>query len=93
MEYNHNTGTLLQRQGFVDIGEEVIRIPFNPWPKDRELKTIGSWFNLGLTDGLSALSMAPFTRMFNWSSQNVDDFVKDVRTEVCNRQIHAYCHL
>lgn len=89
--YNHNTRELLENAGFIDIHEEVIRAPYNSWPNDPHQKEIGRWYNLGLTEGLEALSFAPFTRVNQWDlHQHVKPLVETVRREIRNRKIHAY---
>lgn len=90
MQYNHETGAVLAAQGFVDIREEVIKIPINPWEKDPHQKDVGRWYNLGFTQGLEACSMAPFTRMFGWAREDVIRLTNDVAKEVCSRKIHVY---
>jgi hypothetical protein len=89
--YEHTTRQLLQAAGFIDIQETIIRAPFNSWPNDPHQKEIGRWYNLGLTEGLEALSVAPFTRVNRWDlNVSVKPLVEQVRREVCNRKIHAY---
>ncbi|CAI6339500.1 unnamed protein product [Periconia digitata] len=89
--YEHNTRQLLQAAGFIDIQETIIRAPFNSWPNDPHQKEIGRWYNLGLTEGLEALSFAPFTRVNRWDlNEHVKPLVETVRREVCNRKIHGY---
>ena len=89
--YEHNTRQLLQDAGFIDIQETIIRAPFNSWPNDPHQKEIGRWYNLGLTEGLEALSFAPFTRVNRWNlHEHVKPLVEAVRREICNRKIHAY---
>lgn len=89
--YNLDTRQRLEAAGFVEIQEEVIRAPYNSWPSDPHQKEIGRWYNLALTEGLEALSLAPLTRMNRWG---VDDiirpFLASVKRDICNRKIHAY---
>jgi hypothetical protein len=89
--YQHNTRQLLEAAGFTDIQEQVIMAPYNSWPADPHHKEIGRWYNLGITEGLEALSLAPFTRVFRWdATQHVKPLVAEVRKQICNRKIHAY---
>ena len=89
--YEHRTRQLLQQAGFIDIQETVIRVPYNTWPNDPHQKDIGRWYNLGLTEGLEALTIAPLTRVYQWDlNAHVKPLLDQVRREICNRKIHAY---
>ncbi|KAG9244357.1 S-adenosyl-L-methionine-dependent methyltransferase [Calycina marina] len=91
IKYNPYTGELLTSQGFVDIRHQVIRLPLNPgWTKDSHEKNVARWYNLGFTQGLHALTLAPLRRKSNWSMESVQKLVDDVMKEVCARRIHAY---
>jgi hypothetical protein len=93
LAYNTETRTMLERQGFVEIQEQVIKVPLNPWPADPHLKDIGRWYNLGLTQGLEALSLGPFTRVNLWTKADVDRLIAEVKKEVCSKRFHAYCNM
>lgn len=84
---------MLEQQGFVDIREQIIQLPLNPWPTDFHAKDIGRWYNLGLTQGLEALSLAPLMRVKHWNRPDVDRLVQDVKREVCSKRIHAYSNM
>ncbi|KAI8933804.1 Secondary metabolism regulator lae1, variant 3 [Plenodomus lindquistii] len=89
--YEHRTRQLLQQAGFIDIQETVIRVPYNSWPNDPHQKDIGRWYNLGITEGLEALTFAPLTRVYQWDLNTVVRPILDgVRREICNRKFHAY---
>jgi len=89
--YEHRTRQLLQQAGFIDIQETVIRVPYNSWPNDPHQKDIGRWYNLGITEGLEALSIAALTRVYSWNlNENIRPMLDQVRREICNRKIHAY---
>ena len=81
---------MLQQAGFVDIQEQVIQIPINPWPADPHLKEVGRWYNLGLTQGLEALTLGPLCRMSNWKKAEVDKLVADTKREICSKKNHVY---
>lgn len=88
--YQHNTRQLLEAQGFVDIEESVIRLPLNSWPVDPSLKEIGRWYNLGMSEGLEAMSLGPLTRVYRWPPADVRRLVHEVKTQMCSKRIHAY---
>lgn len=91
--YNPDTRMMLERQGFVEIQEQVLKVPLNPWSSDPHLKDVGRWYNLGLTQGLQALTMAPLTRMNEWKASDVDAFIAEVRRDVCSKKYHSYCNM
>ncbi|OBT67018.1 hypothetical protein VE03_04506 [Pseudogymnoascus sp. 23342-1-I1] len=93
LAYNTQTGSMLHSAGFVDIKEEVIRIPVNPWAHDPHQKDIGRWFNLGLCQGLEAMTLAPMTRILNWDRGRVDKLVADVKREICTKKHEVYCEM
>lgn len=89
--YEHRTRQLLQQAGFIDIQEMVIRVPYNSWPNDPHQKDIGRWYNLGITEGLEALSFGPLSRVYRWDvEQHIKPMLESVRREICNRKVHAY---
>ena len=91
--YLPNTTQILQAQGFVDIREQIIRLPINTWPADPHGKEIGRWYNLGLCEGLEAISLGPLTRVYQWPASDVRRLVGEVKTAICNRKYHVYNNL
>lgn len=90
IEYRHDTRHMLQRAGFIDIREEVIRAPFNEWPKDAHQKSIGRCYCGGLLEWLEALSMQPLTKAFGWSPAEVRSLIKAVFKAILMKRVHAY---
>lgn len=58
--------------GFVDIQEKVFKLPFNSWPRDPELKQLGTWWQQNYLLGLQAFSLAHFTRVLGWSKDELE---------------------
>jgi hypothetical protein len=48
------------------------------------------WNYENIGAGLSGLSMALFTRGLNWSAEEVEIFLVDVRKDMRKLRIHAY---
>jgi hypothetical protein len=93
LAYNPDIRNQLQRTGFVDINEQVIRVPMNPWPTDPHQREIGRWYNLGLCQNLEAMSLGPLTRIQNWSKEDVEKLIADVKREICSRKFQVYCNM
>jgi len=90
LAYQHSTRQMLVAAGYVDIVESVIRAPYNTWPRDQHQKDIGRWFNLGMLEGVEALSLGPLTRVYRWSPELVRELVPKLKAEISDRRIHAY---
>lgn len=58
--------------GFVDVQEKVFKIPVNGWPRDKHLKALGNMQEENWLAGLSAFSMAHFSRILNWSKSEIE---------------------
>lgn len=84
---------MLERAGFVEISEQIIRVPLNPWPAEPYLKDVGRWYNLGLTQGLEGLTVGPLTRMSNWDKNRLDNILQETKRDICSKKIHAYCNM
>jgi hypothetical protein len=93
LAYNTQTRQMLSALGFVDLTEHIIKVPMNPWPSDPHQKDIGRWYNLGLVQGLEALSLGPLTRVNLWKKSDVDRLVAEAKKEICSKKYHVYCNM
>lgn len=48
--------------GFVDVHQEVFRVPLNGWPRDEFMKEIGNAWKWNVSTGLPAFSLALLSR-------------------------------
>ncbi|RDL31152.1 S-adenosyl-L-methionine-dependent methyltransferase [Venustampulla echinocandica] len=80
----------MEHAGFTGIHETADLWPTNKWPKDPNYKELGLWNCENLTQGLSGLSMALLTRVHNWSMEEVEAFLVNVRKELKDPKIHSY---
>ncbi|KAH0556674.1 hypothetical protein GP486_005522 [Trichoglossum hirsutum] len=76
--------------GFVDVHEEVFKIPMNPWPKDPHYKHIGRISEVNWLDGLQAFTLAFFHRVLGWNQEEIEAYLVPVRRAIRDRSVHAY---
>jgi Methyltransferase domain len=94
MRIQRNTTDRLRAAGFADVHEEIIRIPFSPWPlNDDHEQHMARWFNLGLVHGLEGYSLAPFTRNLHKPVEEVRELITRVKREICLLGPQTYCFL
>ncbi|KAK0390825.1 hypothetical protein NLU13_0328 [Sarocladium strictum] len=70
---------MMREAGFVNVKEQVIKIPLGTWPEGQVLKTVGLYWRTILLDGLQAIGMGPLTRGLRWSPEAVELFLVQVR--------------
>jgi hypothetical protein len=87
------TRHLMEQAGFTDFRQEVIKVYYNPWSRDRQERETGRWFNLGFCLGLEALSLMPMTDKLNEDPENVRALCEKVKEEVCTLRWHPYCKM
>jgi hypothetical protein len=93
LAYKTDTRGLLATRGFVDIQEQIIKIPLNSWPTDLDQKDIGRWYNVCFAQGLEAMSLAPLTRMYNWETKAVIKLCSEVKQEIVSKKFRAHCNM
>ncbi|KAK1458750.1 hypothetical protein CCUS01_09004 [Colletotrichum cuscutae] len=81
---------LLEEVGFEDVTITKFKWPINSWPKDPHYRELGIWCLENWMEGLEGFSMAPFTRVLEWTKEEVNVFLISVRKELKDRGIHAY---
>lgn len=50
----------------------------------------GAWSLENMAPSLEGFSMALFTRVFNWTKEEVEIFLVDVRKEMKDTKVHAF---
>ncbi|CRG90736.1 methyltransferase, putative [Talaromyces islandicus] len=67
--------------GFVNVRDEVFKLPLSTWHDDSRMKEIGRIRGLAMNQGVEGYSLALYTRYLNWSSGDVRDLLAKVRQE------------
>ncbi|KAF2641242.1 S-adenosyl-L-methionine-dependent methyltransferase [Massarina eburnea CBS 473.64] len=79
-----------EQAGFVDVHEEVFKLPINSWPKDPQFKMLGRFNETCYLDGLQAWSLQLFTRGLSWTKDEIEVYLVHVRKSLSDRSVHAY---
>ncbi|KAH9906782.1 methyltransferase domain-containing protein [Xylariomycetidae sp. FL2044] len=76
--------------GFVDVREQVYKIPINGWPKNMNWKTLGDLWNANCLEGLSAVAMALLHRVRGLKRHQIEIHLMNARRALCDKSVHAY---
>ena len=79
--------------GLVDFQHQTVEIPLNGWPQEPTARELGRWFNLGLKQGIHALTVAPLSRAHHRSNEDIIQLINKVTGEIHSRQFHGFCTL
>ena len=79
-----------EEAGFVDVEEYLFKIPFNSWPKKKQLKEVGKYQLINYSEGCEGLCIGLFTRVLHWQLAEVQVLLAKLRSEFRDRTIHAY---
>ncbi|KAI9046043.1 class I SAM-dependent methyltransferase [Aspergillus affinis] len=82
----------LSNAGFVNIREDVYKMPMSPWPKDPKLKELGRYYQVNMLESLDAYSLALLTRVLHWPVEEVRVLLNGARSELLDRRIHTYAN-
>ena len=80
----------MKEAGFVDIHEHINKLPIGRWPKDTELKLVGSQWAEAVRVGLSAIAYKVFSEGLAWSRDEIEVDLVGVRNALAERGVHAY---
>ncbi|KAH7183588.1 S-adenosyl-L-methionine-dependent methyltransferase [Fusarium flagelliforme] len=81
---------ILSEAGFTEIVDMRFKWPINHWPKDKKYKELGVWHHENAASALESVTMAPITRAFEWTVDEVQVLLASVRKELNDPKIHGY---
>ncbi|KAL8357282.1 hypothetical protein RB598_002225 [Gaeumannomyces tritici] len=70
--------------GFTNVVQTTYKWPINAWPKDPKHKELGAWSYENTMQALQAISLALFTRALNWTVDELELFLVEVRKDLRN---------
>jgi hypothetical protein len=85
--------SLLQSAGFVNVEAHEEPTPIGPWPKNKQLKEIGLYFQYQFIEAaVDGYSLALFTRLGGWTEEETQVLLVHVRKEIKSNKMHVYTH-
>ncbi|KAI1130125.1 tam domain protein [Nemania abortiva] len=76
--------------GFVDVTEQVYKIPINGWAKSRNWKTLGDLWNVNCLDAIQGVAMALLHRARGLKQHQIEIHLMDTRRALSDKSVHAY---
>ncbi|TQB76277.1 hypothetical protein MPDQ_000585 [Monascus purpureus] len=76
--------------GFVDVQDQVFKLPLSPWPDNPKMKEIGRVRGLAMSMGVEGYSLALYTRFLGWSSEELQVLLAKVRNEFNDQKNRMY---
>lgn len=83
---------MMERAGFVDVKENVFKMPQGVWPKDKRLKKIGAFENWALIHGLDAYMTRGYTQVMGGDMSTLQDLIDGAKKELRSPNFHSYIY-
>ncbi|GAB1194338.1 hypothetical protein APSETT444_003582 [Aspergillus pseudonomiae] len=71
----------LNDAGFVDLHQEIRKLPIGPWPKDPKLKEIGKYQGVQELQVIDSYTPAIFSRVLGWSREEIQVLIAKVKRD------------
>ncbi|KUJ16053.1 methyltransferase [Mollisia scopiformis] len=76
--------------GFVDVKEEIYKVPIGPWPKDPKLKEVGRYQLLHVTLGIEPYTFGFVGKILKWEDNECRVLTAKALQDVRNKGNHLY---
>ncbi|OOO07791.1 hypothetical protein OAory_01042910 [Aspergillus oryzae] len=88
-----NWRSQMENAGFVNVREDVYKLPQSPWPKDPKMKELGRYHQVNMIEAMPPYCYALFTRMLGWHRIEIEALVAGMRKELRDTSLHLYSRL
>ncbi|RDW82385.1 hypothetical protein BP6252_03497 [Coleophoma cylindrospora] len=82
--------TWMEENGFVDVEERIVKVPLGPWAMGKQLKELGRYERWHMNISVEAHSMALYTRILNYTTEEANVVFAKVRNEFNDKSLHLY---
>ncbi|KAI1428618.1 tam domain protein [Xylaria sp. FL1777] len=76
--------------GFVDVTEQVYKIPINGWARSKNWKTLGDLWNVNCLDAIQGVAMALLHRARGLKRHQIEIHLMETRRGLSDKSVHAY---
>ncbi|OJJ79327.1 class I SAM-dependent methyltransferase [Aspergillus glaucus CBS 516.65] len=90
MRTTHTWKEKMEKAGFVNVTEEIYKLPQSPWPKDPKLKDLGRYHQVNMFEAIGPYCYALFTRILGWSKEEIEVMIAGIRKELRDPSVHVY---
>ncbi|RAK75356.1 class I SAM-dependent methyltransferase [Aspergillus fijiensis CBS 313.89] len=80
----------MEKAGFVNVREEIYKLPQGPWAKDPKMKDLGKFHQVNMLEAMGPYCYALFTRVLGWQQPEIEVFVAGIKNELRDPSIHLY---
>ncbi|KAM5383758.1 hypothetical protein ACJZ2D_001747 [Fusarium nematophilum] len=80
----------LEAAGFIDVQQEIRKIPIGAWPKDPKLKEMGRYQGIQQIQAVESYTPRIFSTVLGWKEEEVQAYVAKVRKDLRDPSIHLY---
>ncbi|GME44272.1 related to methyltransferase [Neofusicoccum parvum] len=80
----------MEEAGFVDVREEIKKVPIGPWTKDQKLKELGRFERVHMNEAIEAHSAALYTRVLNYTTEQEKALFELIKKEFNDKSLHLY---
>lgn len=91
LRYASRIAAWMRSAGYVDVKEQVYKLPVNSWPSDPAFKELGRRWQINLLEAMPAVTYKLFgPDGLGWSRHEIEVYLINVRKCLKDRNIHAY---
>ncbi|KAJ5834920.1 hypothetical protein N7447_000946 [Penicillium robsamsonii] len=83
----------MEKAGFVNVKEDIHKLPQSPWPKDPKLKELGRYHQLNMLEAMPIYTYALFSRVLGWTRAEIEGLLAGIRLELRDTSYHLYTKL
>ncbi|EFX05449.1 umta methyltransferase family protein [Grosmannia clavigera kw1407] len=76
--------------GFVDVQQDIRKLPIGAWPKDPALKTIGRYQVVQQTQAVDSYTPGILSNVLNWKDDEIQVLVAKAKKDLKNPEAHLY---
>ncbi|KAH8155419.1 uncharacterized protein LAJ45_00429 [Morchella importuna] len=80
----------IEAAGFINVHQEMRKIPVGTWPADQKQKTMGAYILLTAESAFDAFGMRLLTNFHGMEVTEVNKLVNSAKKDVHDRRIHSY---
>jgi hypothetical protein len=83
----------MEDAGFVDVQEEIYKVPIGIWANARKFKELGRYWLALFLVSVEPYSLALFTKELGYTVDETKILVAQVKRELVNPKLRLYVHL